>query len=150
MLCYSATAKALFGLPEFLTKRDAWAASLLELLTLDQPRTDCPMTLPAPPTGIALPDSPTLLPDEHSSEQQLESKFLPGLQCKQYSKAGRADDGECSRIDPTRRQLKLMEQFSRLSQVQPPPLFEVQSIRGSCTAKDDVGSAPQCQQATTI
>ena len=117
-MLYSATAKALFGLPEFLTKRDAWAASLLELLTLDQPRTDCPMTLPAPPTGIALPDSPTLLPDEHSSEQQLESKLLPGLQCKQYSnKAGRADDGECSRIDPTRRQLKLMEHFSRLSQV---------------------------------
>ena len=45
-----ATVKALFGLPAFLTKRDAWAGSFDELLTLDTPRTDTPLHLPdAPP-----------------------------------------------------------------------------------------------------
>jgi hypothetical protein len=44
-----ATIKHLFGLPNFLTKRDAWAGSFHELLTLDAPRTDTPMHLPAAP-----------------------------------------------------------------------------------------------------
>ena len=45
-----ATAKNLFGLPHFLTKRDAWAGAFDELL-LDEPRpdADCPMHLPDPP-----------------------------------------------------------------------------------------------------
>jgi hypothetical protein len=44
------TIKYLFGIPGFLTQRDAWAGSFHELLTLDQPRTDAPMHLPdAPP-----------------------------------------------------------------------------------------------------
>ena len=43
-----ATAKNLFGLTSFLTKRDAWAGSFDELL-LDEPRTDCPMHFPAAP-----------------------------------------------------------------------------------------------------
>jgi len=38
-----ATIRQLFGLPEFLTKRDAWAGTFLELLTLDAPRTDAPI-----------------------------------------------------------------------------------------------------------
>jgi len=45
-----ATLKNLFNLNDFLTKRDAWAGSFHELLTLDTPRTDAPMHLPeAPP-----------------------------------------------------------------------------------------------------
>ena len=42
-----ATAKNLFGLPDFLTKRDAWAGSFDELL-LEQPRAleDTPLHLP--------------------------------------------------------------------------------------------------------
>jgi hypothetical protein len=36
-----------------LTKRDAWAGTFDELLTLDAPRTDCPMHLPEPPKVAA-------------------------------------------------------------------------------------------------
>lgn len=44
-----ATVEELFGLPP-LTRRDAWAASLLPILTLDEPRVDTPAILPdAPP-----------------------------------------------------------------------------------------------------
>ena len=43
------TTKNLFGIPGFLTHRDAWAGSFHELLTLDTPRTDAPMHLPEPP-----------------------------------------------------------------------------------------------------
>ena len=38
-----ATAKVLFNLSTFLTKRDRWAGTFESLLTLDKPRTDCPM-----------------------------------------------------------------------------------------------------------
>jgi len=54
-----ATAKLLFNLPSFLTQRDAWAATFLELLcgnvvdtkgritrSLMRPRSDCPLVLP--------------------------------------------------------------------------------------------------------
>jgi hypothetical protein len=44
-----ATAKHLFGVPGFLTRRDAWAGSFHELLTLTTPRTDAPMHLPDGP-----------------------------------------------------------------------------------------------------
>ena len=56
-----ATAKTLFNLTSFLTKRDAWAGSFEELL-LDQPRpdSDCPMHLPDAP----LPWRPSRPPKE--------------------------------------------------------------------------------------
>jgi len=44
-----ATAKVLFDLDTFLTKRDAWAGTFDQLMTLDEPRTDCPMHFPEPP-----------------------------------------------------------------------------------------------------
>lgn len=44
-----ATVKELFGLPEFLTQRDAWAGSLTELLTNDEPSTQGPVHLPDAP-----------------------------------------------------------------------------------------------------
>jgi len=37
-----ATVKKIFNLPEFLTKRDAWAGTFEGLLTRSSPRTDCP------------------------------------------------------------------------------------------------------------
>ncbi|MED6163489.1 Non-specific phospholipase C4 [Stylosanthes scabra] len=43
-----ATVKKIFNLPEFLTKRDAWAGTFESLITLTTPRTDCPETLPEP------------------------------------------------------------------------------------------------------
>lgn len=50
--CHSsipATLKKLFA-PEadFLTHRDAWAATFDDVLSLDEPREDCPHTLPTP------------------------------------------------------------------------------------------------------
>jgi len=44
-----ATVKNLFGLPAFLTERDAWSGSFDEVFTLAQPRTDAPMHLPDAP-----------------------------------------------------------------------------------------------------
>ncbi|XP_061359108.1 non-specific phospholipase C4-like [Gastrolobium bilobum] len=43
-----ATVKKIFNLPEFLTKRDAWAGTLEVLLTRTSPRNDCPVKLPDP------------------------------------------------------------------------------------------------------
>lgn len=48
----SATLKNLYGLTSFLTKRDAWAGSLTEVL-LDKPRTDAPLHFPTPPKVAA-------------------------------------------------------------------------------------------------
>ena len=42
------TIKNLFNLTTFLTKRDAWAGNLEELL-LDEPRNDAPMHFPESP-----------------------------------------------------------------------------------------------------
>lgn len=41
--------KKLYNLPEFLTKRDAWAGTFEHIFSLDKPRTDCPKDLPIPP-----------------------------------------------------------------------------------------------------
>eukprot|EP01063_Lacrimia_lanifica_P004012 TRINITY_DN1223_c0_g8_i2.p1 TRINITY_DN1223_c0_g8~~TRINITY_DN1223_c0_g8_i2.p1 ORF type:complete len:626 (+),score=200.26 TRINITY_DN1223_c0_g8_i2:65-1942(+) len=52
-----ATARKLLGMPETpLTKRDAWAATFEHLFSRDEPRTDCPVHLPAavPPSQAAL------------------------------------------------------------------------------------------------
>ncbi|KAF7825949.1 non-specific phospholipase C3-like [Senna tora] len=43
-----ATVKKIFNLPQFLTKRDAWAGTFETLLTRNTPRTDCPVTLAEP------------------------------------------------------------------------------------------------------
>ncbi|KAL4355988.1 hypothetical protein HN51_027363 [Arachis hypogaea] len=44
----AATVKKIYKLPQFLTKRDAWAATFDSLLTLSTPRADCPEKLPEP------------------------------------------------------------------------------------------------------
>jgi len=50
----SATLKAMFNLPEFLTKRDAWAEPFHTYLPLlSTPRTDCPIELERPGTPEA-------------------------------------------------------------------------------------------------
>jgi phospholipase C len=43
-----ATIKKVFGLPSFLTRRDAWAATFDIAVTRDSPRTDCLEKLPIP------------------------------------------------------------------------------------------------------
>ena len=59
MSSISATIKNLFGLPKFLTKRDAWAGSFHDVFTLTEPR-DTPRVLPDPPP----PHSPSSLSDD--------------------------------------------------------------------------------------
>ena len=39
----------MFDLPNYLTKRDAWAASFLGELSESEPRTDCPIHTPDAP-----------------------------------------------------------------------------------------------------
>merc|ERR1712232_533426 len=47
--------KRLFNLPNFLTKRDAWAAHFEStIVTEDKPRTDCPLELTTPLTDELL------------------------------------------------------------------------------------------------
>ncbi|MDQ6942052.1 MAG: alkaline phosphatase family protein [Candidatus Eremiobacteraeota bacterium] len=66
-----ATAKNVFKLPSFLTKRDAAANTLEHLCWLDTPRTDAPMTVPRPQLLAralqaipALPEKPNDLQNE--------------------------------------------------------------------------------------
>jgi len=46
----AATVKSLFNLPDFLTKRDAWAGDFSKELDLDEPSNQGPMHLPEAPT----------------------------------------------------------------------------------------------------
>jgi len=64
---FSATLKNMFDLPNFLTKRDAWAAPFDHVWqTLEEPRIDCPLTLDVPlpaereTTGRAVGDAPMM------------------------------------------------------------------------------------------
>jgi len=51
-----ATVKKMFGLPAFLTKRDAWAGTFETVVAeRSTPRTDCPSALPDPPHLRRLP-----------------------------------------------------------------------------------------------
>ena len=60
--------KTLFSLPNFLTKRDAWAGSFEELL-LDEPRDDTPLHLP-------------LAPGQQSPHSVTCGEFQPGWACR--------------------------------------------------------------------
>ena len=62
-----ATVKNLFNLSSFLTKRDAWAGTFDELLTLDEARTDCPLHFPEPPPVAA----PWTCPGCQNTESEL-------------------------------------------------------------------------------
>ncbi len=64
----SSTVKTLFSLPDFLTKRDAWAGSFEELL-LDTPRDDTPLHLP-------------LAPGQQSPHSISCGQFHPGWACR--------------------------------------------------------------------
>ena len=47
-----ATLKNIFGLENFLTRRDEWAGTFDHIFNLTEPRTDCPMMLPDPLTSF--------------------------------------------------------------------------------------------------
>jgi phospholipase C len=61
-----ATVKKLFGLPAFLTARDAAAATFESVLSLSTPRTDAPITLPVPRRPRGAQDQRALLHVEAS------------------------------------------------------------------------------------
>jgi hypothetical protein len=46
------TVRKMNGVKGSLTRRDAWAATFEHIFSLNQPRTDCPMTLPSPPPSL--------------------------------------------------------------------------------------------------
>jgi len=55
----AATFKKWFNLTSYLTKRDQWAGTFEDIASeLSSPRTDCPMTLPTPPTPHAFLNIP--------------------------------------------------------------------------------------------
>ncbi len=64
-----ATVKKRFGLPDFLTRRDAAAATFEDRLSLTAPRTDAPMTLPRAAGAFAL-EAPTIWPEKTNDFQQ--------------------------------------------------------------------------------
>ncbi len=88
-----ATAHKLFNLDAFLTKRDAWAGTFDELLTLDQPRADCPLTLPPVPA-----------PHEETDN------------------GNEAKHNCCEKGEPSRRQLRNLVTFSRETNTPVPDL----------------------------
>ena len=76
----SSTVKTLFSLPNFLTKRDAWAGSFEELL-LDEPRDDTPLHLP-------------LAPGQQSPHSVTCGEFRPGWACRPKTKNDACDEHE--------------------------------------------------------
>eukprot|EP01123_Difflugia_compressa_P012662 TRINITY_DN5515_c0_g1_i1.p1 TRINITY_DN5515_c0_g1~~TRINITY_DN5515_c0_g1_i1.p1 ORF type:complete len:491 (-),score=88.80 TRINITY_DN5515_c0_g1_i1:21-1493(-) len=53
---FSATMKKLYNLPNYLTKRDEWAATFEDVFSLSSARTDCPTTLPKPIQVLSKPN----------------------------------------------------------------------------------------------
>ena len=107
-----ATAKELFDLPTFLTKRDQWSGTFGQLLTLDKPRTDCPLHFPeAPPVT-----SPWLCPGCHNEESELrrmqEAGQEPEPQPQHCSAQKQVCRGTGSIIEKQKNQiLSLLEHF---------------------------------------
>ena len=71
-----ATVKKLFGLPAFLTARDAAATAFESVLSLSTPRTDTPMTLPVPRRPRGAQDQRALLHVE-AAESTARAMGLP-------------------------------------------------------------------------
>lgn len=100
-----ATAKVLFNLSSFLTKRDAWAGTFDELL-LDEPRGDTPAHLPAAPQN-ATPWGPP--PGDVDGE------------ARHCSSQHGATEEACRAPDEiSRKQLGQLKLLSRLTGVEPP------------------------------
>ena len=91
------TAKHLFGLPGFLTQRDAWAGSFHELLSLETPRTDAPLHLPdGPPLAAEREERRRqwrrLLAASSSPDDEPEEMEAPARHCSP------AKVGECAEM----------------------------------------------------
>jgi hypothetical protein len=128
----AATVKTLYNLSGFLTKRDAWAGSFDELLTLDAPRGDAPMHLPeAPQPAVPFPPNqgwppgvpPTALQDAEA--ENAESPEAAGAAPRHCS-----GNGQCATRDGvTQKQRNTIAQFAAVSGVLPPPDLQRMSQR---------------------
>jgi hypothetical protein len=93
-----ATIKSLFNLTDFLTRRDAWAGDLSELLTEHLPRTGTPMHLPeahAPqspwiPAGGMPPEPPP--PPPPTGPPWCGNSSSPGLPCTLFAREKMCQD----------------------------------------------------------
>ena len=133
----STTIKHLFGIPGYLTQRDAWAGSFHELLTLQAPRKDTPMHLPdAPPPHEERRrrlQRQSLLRDEANAEAAAAGRAP--LHCSATSAAAAAagagaPSGECA-VDGnavTRKQRNQIEVFAAMTHVAPPSERELSSM----------------------
>ena len=102
----------------FLTKRDAWAGSFDELLTLDAPRGDAPLHLPdAPKPAVPFPPNqgwppgvpPTALQD---AEVQGPAEELAGAGEPRHC----SGNGQCAARDGvTQKQRNTIKQFAAVS-----------------------------------
>ena len=127
-----ATAKNLFGLPGFLTKRDAWAGSFEELL-LDSPRTDAPLQLPTPPP-VAQPWGPPHVyqAPTHAHGQPISMRRLAEMDVlagtagpvPQHCSASTAGDEEACRGPNavTAKQKRLIDFYGKMTQTPAPDL----------------------------
>ena len=110
----------------FLTKRDAWAGSFDELLTLDAPRGDTPLHLPeAPKPAVPFPPNqgwppgvpPTAL---QAAEIQGPAEKVAGAEPRHCS-----GNGQCAeRNGVTQKQRNTIAQFAAVSGLLPPPDLE--------------------------
>eukprot|EP01051_Picozoa_sp_SAG22_P017876 SAG22_NODE_2861_length_2149_cov_3.144878_1_plen_166_part_00 len=128
----------LFDLPAFLTKRDAWAGSFHELLTLDAPRADTPMHLPeAPPPhpGPCIAPCPPPAPaaaaavadQQHQQRRSLRQHHQQQQQQPDDELSGRtpqhcsAATGQCIGVDAVTNKQRHMIQLYSLLTLSPAP-----------------------------
>ena len=121
----AATVKTLFNLSGFLTKRDAWAGSFDELLTLDAPREDAPLHLPeAPKPAVPFPPNQGWPPGVPPTALQSAETAIP----TEEGPAGReprhcSGNGKCAARDGvTQKQRNTIAQFVAVSGIAPPDL----------------------------
>jgi phospholipase C len=74
-----ATLKKLFGLSAFLTQRDAAANTFESMISLDQPRTDTPATLPRVPAAASIAARAAKLPFLLNVFQQAQASFTGAI-----------------------------------------------------------------------
>jgi hypothetical protein len=106
-----ATAKNLFGLKTFLTKRDAWSGSMTELLTLDEPRDDCPLHFPEGPP-VSGPWTAPGTTNSASDLRRLAARFEDSPEAQHCSAERRVCEGSASVTERQKRLIrKLANQF---------------------------------------
>ena len=100
-------------LQTFLTKRDAWAGNLEELL-LDEPRTDAPKTFPTPPkTASPWGVGPGGVPLPPGRDDTVEEMEEGGRHCSAFMTTCQGHE------DATTKQKNKMKMYSALLNIDP-------------------------------